>query len=74
MSLTPKELEAISRVRKIMTEHFDSWIVTYRRTDENLISSINNEWHGDISDVVGLTTVSQARLLRICTEPAKTQS
>lgn len=51
-------------VRRIMKEHFDSWIVTYRITDENLNTKINHDWHGDIVDVVGLSSITQNRMLQ----------
>lgn len=62
--MTPEQEKAIAEVRKLMKEYFDSWLLTYRITDENLNSKINHDWHGDIVDVVGLSSITQSRLLQ----------
>jgi hypothetical protein len=62
--MTPKQEQAIIEVRKILKEHFDSFIITYRITDENLRSKVNHDWHGDIVDVTGLASITQARMLQ----------
>lgn len=71
MNLTTKQAEAIEAVRRIMCENFDSFIVSYRITDENLRSSIMHDWHGDITDVIGLAVITQDRLLRKCNEATR---
>lgn len=60
--MTQAQEQAITEVKKILKEHFDSWILTYRITDENLRSKVNHDWHGDIVDIVGLTTITANRL------------
>lgn len=60
--MTPTQEAAIIEVKKILKEHFDSWILTYRITDENLRSKVNHDWHGDIVDIVGLTTITHNRM------------
>lgn len=62
--MTQAQENAIAEVKKILKEHFDSFIITYRITDENLRSKVNHDWHGDIVDVVGLSSIAQSRLLQ----------
>ncbi len=62
--MTQQQDKAIAEVKKILKENFDSWILTYRITDENLNSKINHDWHGDIVDIVGLSAITQSRLLQ----------
>jgi hypothetical protein len=61
--MTPVQEKAIAEVRKILKENFDSWLISYRITNENLQTKINHDWHGDIVDVVGLSSITQSRLL-----------
>jgi len=62
--MTQAQDQAIAEVRKIMKQHFDSWLITYRITDENLNSKIHHDWHGDVVDIVGLSSITQQRLLQ----------
>lgn len=61
--MTPQQERAIEEVRKLLSANFDSWILTYRITNENLRSKINHDWRGDIADVVGLSAITQSRLI-----------
>jgi hypothetical protein len=61
--MTPQQEEAMKEVRKLMVQNFDSWLLTYSITNENLQTKINHDWHGNISDVVGLSSITQSRLL-----------
>ncbi len=63
--MTSEQNQAIADVRRIMKMHFDSWIISYRITDENLRSQINQDWHGDIVDVTGLAAISNNRMLQL---------
>ena len=60
--MTQAQIEAIEQVRKILIEHFDSWLLTYRITDERMGSKIHHDWHGHVSDVLGLSVITQNRL------------
>lgn len=62
--MTPAQENAITEVRKILKENFDSFIVTYRITDEGLRSKVNHDWHGDIVDIVGLAAITHSRMLQ----------
>jgi len=61
--MTRNQEQAIQEVRKILKSQFDSWIVTYRITDENLKTKVNHDWHGDIVDVVGLSAMTNHRMM-----------
>lgn len=52
-------------VRRLMKLHFDSWIVSYRITDEGFRTKIHQDWHGDIVDVTGLAAIANARMLQL---------
>lgn len=45
-------------------QHFDSWLLTVDITNEHLESKIHHDWHGNISQVVGLSSITQERLLQ----------
>jgi hypothetical protein len=60
--MTEQQQQAVGQVCRLMKENFDSFILTYRITDENLGSKIHHEWHGHLSDVVGLAAITQHRL------------
>ncbi len=53
----------MNQVRSLMKGAFDSWIITYRITDENLRTKVNHDWHGDIVDIVGLASLTNHRML-----------
>jgi hypothetical protein len=55
--------QAIKDVRVILNRHFDAWIVNYKIKDENLRSQISHDWHGDITDVIGLNRIAEQRVL-----------
>jgi hypothetical protein len=55
--------QAIRDVRIILNRHFDAWIVNYKIKDENLRSQISHDWHGDITDVIGLNRIAEQRVL-----------
>lgn len=60
--MTPAQEQTINEVRRLLKSQFDSWIVTYRITDENLRTKVNHDWHGDIVDIVGLSTMTYHRM------------
>ena len=55
--------QAIRDVRIILNRHFDAWIVNYKIKDENIRSQISHDWHGDITDVIGLNRIAEQRVL-----------
>lgn len=61
--MTPTQQQAIAAVRSIMMQNFDAFVLSYRITGENLDSKINHEWHGNITDVIGLVAITEKRLL-----------
>ena len=63
--MTESQTQAIADVRKLMNANFDSWVLSHKLVSENLRSSIGQDWHGDISDVIGLTDVTKSRLIAI---------
>lgn len=63
--MTPKQEATIAEVRKLLKGDFDSWVLAYKITDENLQSKVNSDWHGHMSDIVGLTSITHSRLLEM---------
>jgi hypothetical protein len=63
--MTQLQEQAIAEVRRLLKLHFDSWILSYRITDEGLRTKVNQDWHGDIVDVTGLAAVANHRMLQI---------
>ncbi len=57
--------DTMEEVRRLMKGQFDSFIITYRITDENLNTKVNHDWHGDIVDVVGLAAMTSHRMLAL---------
>lgn len=52
-----------------MTEHFDAWLLTHKIKGENLQTSISHDWHGDISDIIGMNTIGGTRLMQVALNP-----
>lgn len=63
--MTPLQEKAVDNARALLTEHFDSWVMTYKVKNENLKCKIEHDFHGDITDIVGLVAITQSRLLEI---------
>ncbi len=61
--LNPQQQKALDQSRKLLTEHFDSWIISYKFKNENNQSAVLQSWQGDSSDVLGLTVVAQKRVI-----------
>lgn len=60
--MTPLQDNAIHQVRKILCEHFDAWLLTFQITNEKLESKINHDFHGNIAEISGLSTITHERL------------
>ena len=56
--------QAIEEVRKLMIANFDSYLLTYRETNEKMQSKIGHDWHGDVAGVVGLAAITNSRMLQ----------
>lgn len=52
-------------VRKLLKANFASFVLSYRITNENLESKISHDWHGQISDVIGMNEIARVRLLTL---------
>ena len=61
--LNPQQEQALEQVRKIMVEHFDSWILSYKMKNENMRSAVMHSWHGDAPDVLGLTVIAKEKVI-----------
>lgn len=61
--MTALQNQAIEEVRRIMKANFDSFILTYRITDEHLKTRVNHDWHGDVVDIVGLAAMTNHRMM-----------
>lgn len=66
--MTNLQEQAIKEITKILNLHFDSFILTTKSTDETMQDAINTDWHGSLSDVVGLVEITKNRLMKISTE------
>ncbi len=66
MNMTHEQQAALDKIRTIMNEHFDAWVLSYRLADENMRSSIHYQWQGDVTDVLGLAVVTKENLINIC--------
>ena len=61
--MNPQQEATMTEVRRLMKGQFDSFIISYRITDENLNTKINHDWHGDIVDIIGLSTITHHRMI-----------
>lgn len=60
--MTPAEEEALAEAKRILGLHFDAYVVTTRVADEDGSDRINSDWHGSLSDVVGMHRITGLRL------------
>ena len=60
--MTPSEETAINAAKKLLALHFDAFLITTRRRDEDGKDQISTDWHGALSDIVGLHRISGLRL------------
>lgn len=63
--MTHIQEEALGQIRKILKSNFDAFVLTYKIKDENMRSCFNHEWHGDISDVIGMNHICGIRLNKV---------
>lgn len=60
--MTPSEESALSEVKAILALHFDAYTITTRTADEDGTDRVNSDWHGALSDVIGLHRITGLRL------------
>lgn len=60
--MTAPEEEALNEAKKILGLHFDAYTITTRTADENGTDRVNSDWHGALSDVIGLHRITGLRL------------
>jgi hypothetical protein len=60
--MTPTEESALEEAKAILKLHFDSFLVTTRVSDEGTRDRVNSDWHGSLSDVIGLHHITGLRL------------
>lgn len=60
--MTPTEENALSEAKQILKLHFDAFTVTTRTADEDGTDRINSDWHGALSDVIGIHRITGLRL------------
>lgn len=63
--MTAAQNEAIEKAKAILMDHFESLVIATRSTDENLKDEMNTDWHGPISDCLGMAVISQERIRSI---------
>lgn len=60
--MTPAEESALAEVRRILSLHFDAFVLSTRTSTENGADRINTDWHGALSDVMGIQRISSLRM------------
>jgi len=63
--MTASHEQAIQDARAILNREFDSFLITTRAVPENGRSEINNDWHGEISSVVGMAHLAVRRVEKV---------
>ncbi|MCR6656631.1 MAG: hypothetical protein NVV63_12655 [Opitutus sp.] len=63
-ALSSQQEEALDAVRRILAANFDCWALSFRFTREDLSSVVDHDWHGNVTDVVGLTRIASLRAER----------
>lgn len=69
--MTPHEEIALNEAKQILKLHFDAFILTTRTADENGTDRINSDWHGALSDVIGIHHITGLRLDAIAVDRSK---
>ena len=60
--MTPAEESALAEVKGILSLHFDAFVLSTRTADEDGADRINTDWHGALSDVMGIQRISSLRM------------
>lgn len=69
--MTPTEENALNEAKQILKLHFDAFTVTTRTADEDGTDRINSDWHGALSDVMGIHRITGLRLDAIAVNRSK---
>jgi len=64
--MTPAEEIALNEAKAALSPHFDAFVITTRVADGG--DRINTDWHGALSDVIGLNRITQLRMERIAAD------
>lgn len=62
--MTPAEEIALNEAKVALAAHFDAFVITTRVKDGNS-DRVNSDWHGPLSEVIGLNRITQLRMDRI---------
>ena len=60
--MTPAEESALGEAKAILRLHFDAFVLSTRTADEDGTDRINTDWHGALSDVMGIQRISSLRM------------
>lgn len=66
--MTPAEESALTEVKAILRLHFNAFVLTTRTGDDDGTDRINTDWHGALSDVMGMNRISSLRMDHIAIE------
>lgn len=69
--MTETEEQALSEAKAILRLHFDSFVITTRISDFDGSDRVNSDWHGSISDIIGLNRVTALRLDAVALDKIK---
>jgi hypothetical protein len=62
--MTPAEEIALNEAKVALAAHFDAFVITTRASD-GAGDRVNSDWHGALSDVFGLNSMTQLRMERL---------
>lgn len=60
--MTQAEEFALDEAKAILRLHFDAFVISTRTADEDGTDRINTDWHGALSDVMGIQRISSLRM------------
>jgi hypothetical protein len=60
--MTPAEESALEEAKAILKLHFDSFLITTRVSGDGACDRVNSDWHGALSDVMGMHRITGLRL------------
>lgn len=60
--MTAAEESALEEAKGILRLHFDAFTISTRTADEDGTDRINSDWHGALSDVMGIHRITGLRL------------
>lgn len=60
--MTEAEETALQEAKAVLRLHFDAFTITTRTADEDGTDRVNSDWHGSLSDVIGIHRITGLRL------------